>query len=299
MIPNLVFASPRKLPRASDLAGRVVVLDVAFAADGLGKGFVKTTGAFIEELGARLACWVDHHDHRRHADYANDERFVLATKAQHGACPEMITPEIVGRIGPVDTIVCHFDLDGLYSAAKWILGGKEPYAGADADARAVDTRMGEVSKRARNIDFALRAGWEDTVLNTRIVHYLIKGLPEGSELDTINLAAARYQQMANETNRLDSQYQIIEGVAVVHVPVKNPDYDKTDLLLLGQKRATVSVVVDRGNATFAAAFDSGLNFLDLFGIAGGMPTRVSLPEKRLERSLEAIRKKLQEKNAFS
>ena len=141
--PELVFASPRKLPRAADLRGRVVVLDLAFAADGMGgPGFAKITGRFLKELGPRLARWVDHHDHDLHAQYRGDDRFVLHTKAEHGACPEIITPELVAQTGPIDTIVAHFDLDGLYAAAKWILGGREPYPGADADARAVDTRVG-------------------------------------------------------------------------------------------------------------------------------------------------------------
>jgi hypothetical protein len=38
----------------------------------------------------------------------------------------MVTPAIVNRIGPVETIVCHTDFDGLSSAAKWIRGGEEP-----------------------------------------------------------------------------------------------------------------------------------------------------------------------------
>ena len=166
--PEVRFASPRKLPRAGTLRGRVVVLDIAFAADGLGKGFDKTTGKFIESLGARLAMWVDHHDHPRHVDFAGDERFVLCTKAEHGACPEMITEEMVRRTGPVDTILAHFDLDGIYSAAKWMLGGKEPYPGADDDARAVDTRIGEVSATASRIDKALRAHYADEVLKQQI-----------------------------------------------------------------------------------------------------------------------------------
>jgi hypothetical protein len=37
--PVAVFASPRRLPKPRDLAGRVVVLDIAFASVGLGKGF--------------------------------------------------------------------------------------------------------------------------------------------------------------------------------------------------------------------------------------------------------------------
>jgi len=43
--------------------------------------------------------------HDRHRDYADDPRFVLRTKAQHGACPELVTPERVEAAGPVDTIL--------------------------------------------------------------------------------------------------------------------------------------------------------------------------------------------------
>src|SRR6187549_647139 len=106
---ELAFATPRKLPKASSVKGRVVVLDVAFASEASGGGFEKITKPFIDGLGPRLVGWVDHHDHLLHAEYAKDPRFVLATKAQHGACPEMVTPELVARIGHVDTIVCHTD----------------------------------------------------------------------------------------------------------------------------------------------------------------------------------------------
>src|SRR5271154_1613373 len=101
---ELAFASPRKLPRASDVRGRVVVLDVAFASDAASGGFEKITLPFIEQLGPRLAGWVDHHDHVMHAHYRGDPRFVLSTKAEHGACPEIVTASVVERIGPVDTI---------------------------------------------------------------------------------------------------------------------------------------------------------------------------------------------------
>src|SRR5262249_2609004 len=148
-------------------------LDIAFAADGMGTPFEETTGAFIAELGSRLAAWVDHHDHERHAQYSSDSRFHLATKAEHGACPEMLTAELVRQAGPVDTLVCHIDLDGLYAAAKWILGGKEPYAGADEDARIVDTRIGAPSATAERIDKALRARPRDAALKHQIVRYLV------------------------------------------------------------------------------------------------------------------------------
>src|SRR5262249_55861678 len=112
---ELAFASPRKLPRVRDLRGNVAVLDIAFASEAGGKGFEGTTLPFIEGLGPRLSAWIDHHDSAHHARFRDDPRFVLATKAEHGACPEMITPEIVARAGHVDTIVCHVDFDGLAS----------------------------------------------------------------------------------------------------------------------------------------------------------------------------------------
>src|SRR5215468_2203022 len=91
-LPEFVFTTPRHLPPPKRLRGRVAVVDIAFAADGMGTPFEETTGAFIRELGGRLAAWVDHHDHEKQRDFANDSRFSLATKAQHGACPEMVTP---------------------------------------------------------------------------------------------------------------------------------------------------------------------------------------------------------------
>jgi hypothetical protein len=101
---DLAFATPRKLPKPSAVEGRIVVLDLAFASDASGGGFEKITKPFIDGLGPRLAAWVDHHDHALHAQYKQDPRFVLATKAEHGACPEMVTPELCARIGKVDTI---------------------------------------------------------------------------------------------------------------------------------------------------------------------------------------------------
>ena len=101
-MPQLYFASPRVLPRADRLHGRVVVLDVAFAATiGTTVSFDLVTRPFIEGLGARLAAWVDHHDHERHGEFAGDPRFVRSTKAEHGACPEMVTPELVRQTGPI------------------------------------------------------------------------------------------------------------------------------------------------------------------------------------------------------
>lgn len=286
--PQLEFSTPRTLPDARTLAGRVVVLDIAFAAAGLGTPFETVTGKFLEELGDRLAAWVDHHDHELHARFADDPRFVLATKAEHGACPEMVTPELVARVGPVDTIVAHMDLDGLYAAAKWILGGREPYPGADDDARAVDTRMGEPSAQARMIDEALRARFRDAALKHRVVRWLVGGLKDKEHRAVIAEAAEQFQKSHGETQRLAGKFRIRGRIAYVDARVARGPYDKTELLLAGQKRAPIAMVQDSGMITIAAAFDSGWNFVDLLALGGGMPTRVSVAEGRLEETLRLI-----------
>jgi hypothetical protein len=288
-LPEIVFTTPRHLPDAHKLRGRVAVVDIAFAADGMGTPFDETTGAFIRELGGRLAAWVDHHDHDRQAEFKTDRRFSLATKAEHGACPEMVTPDVVREAGPVDTIVAHVDLDGLYSAVKWILGGVEPYPGADDDARAVDTRIGEPGPTGTMVDKALRAHFRDEGLKHRIVRWLVDGLKDKALGREIAEAAADFDRMAAETERLASLYEPRgKAVYVDAATHARSAFDKTMLLLEGQKRAPVAIVRDAGMITIAAAFDSGLDFVKLFGLGGGMPTRVSLKEARLAEVLQKL-----------
>jgi hypothetical protein len=284
---RVVFSSPRALPELDLLIGRVVVLDVAFAADGLGTSFAGVTLKFIRELGSRLAAWVDHHDHDNHRDFADDPRFVLSTKAEHGACPEMVTPEVVRAAGPVGTIVCHLDVDGLYAAAKWLRGGTEPYPGADDDARVIDTRIGTPGPIADRIDRALRAHFRDEALKHRIVHYLVGGARDPGHEQVINEAAADFDRMAAETTRLAALYERCGTAVYIDAQrhARKP-FDKTELLLLGQKLAAVAIVRHAGYVTLAAGFDSGVDFLQLFALSGGMPTRVSLPDKRLTEVLE-------------
>lgn len=287
--PHLAFASPRALPRPATLTGRVVVLDIAFAAtSGGGVSFETVTGPFIDALGERLAAWVDHHDHARHGDFAADPRFTLATKAAHGACPEMITPEMVRQVGPIDTIVCHVDLDGLYSAAKWILGGKEPYRGADLDARMVDTRIGRPGPIARRIDHALRARFRDYQLKRAVVLWLAGGMTANAHDDAISEAAAEFAERDRGTVELANRYVKRGRLVVCDVGSQPVLFDKTDLLLLGQERADIAVVRDSGMVTIAARYDSGWDFIGLLGLEGGMPTRVTVPEARLQEAIDAI-----------
>lgn len=288
----LAFGTPRKLPKAERLEGKVVVLDIAFAGAG-GGGFDQVTKKLIDGLGDRLVRWVDHHDHERHGDYAKDARFVLCTKAEHGACPEMVTPDLVESTGPVDTILCHTDFDGIASAAKWMLGGTEPYPGCDADAHAIDTRTGVPSDIGRMFDRALRARGRDESLFRLICQALVSRLKDPSLLRPIEAAAGEIIPIEKETRRAARAYRRFSrrgggGVALVDVAEGYKKLDKTGLLLLGQELEQVSIVVDQQNVTVAAPFESGLNFLTLFGLQGGMPTRVSVPRNQLDDVLDKL-----------
>jgi hypothetical protein len=267
----------------------VVVLDIAFAATvSKSVSYEGTTKPFIDGLGDRLAAWVDHHDHERHPDFKDDPRFLLATKAEHGACPEMVTPEVVRNAGPVDSIVCHADLDGLYSAAKWVLQGVEPYPGADADARAIDTRIGRAGPIANWIDRALRARFRDKDLKRSIVCWLVEGMPDGPLRDAIAEAEAEFAARDRGTQMLAKRYVARGRVSFVDASGQTLPWDKTDLLLIGQEGGRVAAVRDSGQLTIAAGFDSGWDFLALLGLDGGMPTRVTVPESRTDEAIEAI-----------
>ena len=286
--PHLAYGTPRKLPKPDRLPGRVVVLDVAFAANAGGASYEKTTLPFIEGLGDRLALWVDHHDHERHADYRDDPRFVLRTKAEHGACPEMVTPERVAAAGPVDTICCHVDFDGLCSAAKWIRAGVEPYEGADDDARAIDTRLGEPSERARVLDRALRARPRDEALRGLMVRYLADGASDASLYKEFQHAARALQAMEREAKRLSARYEVRQGLAICDATRREGPYDKTELLLIGQRLAPISLVHDETTVTVAARFDSGIDLVKALGLNGGMPTRVSVGAKKLDEVIAVL-----------
>ena len=176
---------------------------------------------------------------------SGDPRFVLCTKAEHGACPEIVTPEMVRAAGPVDTVAMHLDLDGLYSGAKWVLGGVEPYEGADADARAVDTRRGEPGPD-RDADRSGPAG----AVSRRDAQAPGDAVPDRAH------EGARAVGGDRGGRARDRPAARREPPARGGVPDRGRrrlrrgggrPYDKTELLLLGQERAPVAVVRDSGS----------------------------------------------------
>ena len=122
-----------------------------------------------------------------------------------------------------------------------------------------------------------------------VVRHLTDGLSDASLWGPIDEAAAELAAIEAETRKVAQGYiRVPPGVAVVDATGHGGRIDKTELLLLGQAREPVSIVIDRDNVTVAARFDSGLNFLKLLGLSGGMPTRVSVPRSRLGDLLAAL-----------
>jgi hypothetical protein len=167
----------------------------------------------------------------------------------------------------------------------------EPYPGADDDARCVDTRVGTPSPLGAMIDRALRAGHNDEPLRHRLVRFLVGGARDASLRADLEQAAEEFARKEAVTERLAGRYQVLGQTAVCSlegVDIPAPGYDKTHLLLLGQERARVAVVVDAQTVTLATGYDSGINFLTLLGVSGGMPTVLSVGRDRLPSALKAL-----------
>lgn len=310
-MPSVIFVLPFSVngELAKRLPGRVVVLDVAFCADTHRAIYASTTLPFIESLGNRLILWVDHHEHERHIDFAFDPRFVLSLRRDKKATPEMITKELVERAGTIDTIVTHVDLDGIYAAAKFILGGVEPYPGADADARAADSRIGEMSSLAQRFDSAIKGRaipnreytTIDDTLQQIILRYLVSHLKDAEAEAEINKRAAAYEAVQRRTAQWTKRYVVEGAVAFVDIQEETERLDLTQLLIAGQQLAPVAVVRNRNlrtgepQVTIAAASDSGYNFVKMFGLGGGMSTRVTLPDERFFEALSTLQQFLSEK----
>ena len=205
-LPDLTWvdspaALPHKLP-----AGRFSVVDVAFAS---GEKFQQTQ-RFIKEHGGDLAAWVDHHKHDGWVDYLSDPRFVLVPNVKAHACPELVTPEVVRRVGPVTRILAHSDFDGLMSAVNWLRGGEPPYPEANEDARAADSpgRGHHMSARGQRLQDALEEHKERAhtperhALLTRVVLALVDGA-ESSEL------TAQLDELAKNAVKVTQQAQAL------------------------------------------------------------------------------------------
>ena len=154
-VPEVRLCRPGKQPPSGALNGKIVVLDLAFNGDN-----PQNDINWANALGERLIAWVDHHDQEIWNSLNDDRRFVLTPRQHAPACPPLITKSLVAERGAADTILCHGDLDGILSAAKWWIlqdGGIVP-EWLDPDSEVADSRRGVFTSRGEFFDHALRGG---------------------------------------------------------------------------------------------------------------------------------------------
>lgn len=243
----------------------MAVVDVAFAA---GDNFEKSTLPFLQALGDRLAIWIDHHEHPLGwSRFRDDPRFVLVPNRVAHACPELVTPEVVRRAGPVDVVVAHADLDGLLSAVKFLRGGTPPWPEADEDARAADSpgRGHAYSPRAKLLSDALDHAAAELrtaqreALRQQIVQALVgDGIPPDLLKRLEELARAQQEALAPVEELAAQAREEARGVLVARVPKALPRGVKKALLSRLEERAPIGVVVE-GRAITAATFQEGID----------------------------------------
>ena len=256
MKPRLVYVeTPKQLPSPPPL-GRVVTLELAFAA---GNRFERATRPFIEALGLRLAKWIDHHPHPAWERYEGDPRFLLVDKRQAPACPELVRPELVREIAAVEHVFAHADFDGLISAAKFLLGGRSPYPEADEDARAVDApgRGFVSSERGRRLADAIdRSRDAYPKEHHRFLLALTEALVEGEEAPALGRKIDRLAQEARERREalrplLEQAVRDHPEVLVLSLGRMISPSDKKHLLVRMEEEATIAVIEEPGAVTVA------------------------------------------------
>jgi hypothetical protein len=243
-----VIRQPYALPPPPDQP--FAVLDVAFA----GGTQLDRTLAFIEAAGERLRLWVDHHEHPLGwSRYVHDPRFVLVPSREAHACPELVTPQVVERAGPVEVVLAHHDFDGLMSAVRFILGGREPYEGADEDARAADSpgRGHVLSSRGRRLSAALsEAGAElDDLgfveLYRSVVDSVLNGAESSELAGTLDRLAIDADTAIERAHRLAEPCRVeAPGVAVLRVDAQLDGRTRRAVLAVLEGKAAVGLVLE-------------------------------------------------------
>jgi hypothetical protein len=266
--PELVWVdSPAHLPQRL-ASGRLVVLDVAFAAQ---ENFAQTT-AFLTRHDRDLAAWVDHHKHDAWPKFLLDPRFVLVPNVVAHACPELVTPEVVANAGPVERVLAHSDFDGMMSATQWLCAGQAPYPEANEDARAADSpgRGHIFSARGKRLYDALEehrdrahTGQRHALL-TEVTH----ALRTGSESTALG---AKLHELAAKAAKVNAQAAALAqrgraelvGLFVIRHPSNLSARLKKSALLTAESRAPIGVVIEGSQPghyhVTAATFDEHLD----------------------------------------
>ena len=285
---EVFFAAPFRLPSPHELGQAVVVLDIGFCATQGNRSYETITEPFISGLGDRLKLWIDHHTHDRHRDFAGDSRFVLVPRDQHPGCPELVTQERVAQAGVIDTIVCHSDFDGIASAAKFLLGGVEAYEGCDADARAIDSRIGSPSARASRLAAALAIRHDEPMLRMVLTSFVRPSEPDAVRR-AIDEAAQKYTDRLERTNQAVNQGERVGSAWLVDARKVKRHIDRTQALLLAQERAVYGVFIGQDQrVSIATSMTNDIDLTRIFSMHGGMRNRVTLPLERLVEVLSFV-----------
>lgn len=279
--PNLIFVQgPTRLPSLLSDGGTVAVVDVAFAS---AAHFDGVTQPFIQSLGDRLLLWCDHHEHPLGwAYYQKDPRFLLVPNRLAHACPELITPDLVTRIGMPETLVVHADFDGILTAVKLLRRGEPPYPEADEDARAVDSpgRGHVLSKRGLRLSQAI-----DEALSTfsgkarrEFFHELVVALVEENFSPSLEgligrsaACSRKAQAMAASIARASGSLELPE-LYVIRVVGRRQGRERKTLLRIAESNARIGVVIeteDNHSWLTAATFDESIDLSDIDELVGG------------------------------
>ncbi|MCP4500610.1 MAG: hypothetical protein GY822_11680 [Deltaproteobacteria bacterium] len=283
MLPIFWVTHPRHMPKPQDK--RAVVLDVAFAA---GNQYRSKTRPFIDGLGENLVRWVDHHVHKEGwAEVNDDSRYLLVPNKIAHACPELITPELIAAahddVGKPQIIYAHCDFDGLLSAVKWRLGGKEAWPGADEDARAVDSpgRGHLLTKKGEHIAWAMdeASAIYDRKERLRFMSDTADAITKDEwsiafEEETRSLAeAGENAEKEARAMALDCGKEEAKGLFVVRADEKLQNRQRRLMLIVGEEKASIGALYEpdpQGGAwVYAATFDQRLDLEEVKGFAGG------------------------------
>ena len=269
--PRITFViSPKLLPKPGKL-GRTVLIDLAFAYGDL---YFAVTRPFIDAMGDRIAAWVDHHSHPGWNVFAGDPRFVLVDRTHAPACPELVTPALVERVGAVDDLLAHGDFDGCVAAAKFLRGGEPPYPEADADARAVDApgRGFRCSSTGERIALAMdHARERGTGAYLRLVARICDALVAGSEAADLTAeldrdAAAQRDRIAHLAPLVSSAEAVMDDVLLVRARGLS-NTDRKVLLRLLEERSRVAVI-DSDDGVTVGTYDDGLDVSEIGPLQG-------------------------------
>jgi hypothetical protein len=260
--------------------GRIAVLDVAFAS---AEKFDQVTEPFIQALGDRLALWCDHHEHALGwAKYRRDPRFILVPNREAHACPELITPEVAARAGPLDRLVVHGDFDGVLTAAKLLFKGRPPYPEADEDARAIDSpgRGHSLTARGQRLAYAVDEAVACFSAGARrdfmagVVEALVEGHESPGLARQIDEAARLAERAHARAIAIAQQHgrEELAGLLVVRLEGRREGRERKGILRWTEEHAPIGVVIETSGSNAwltAATFDESIDLGRVELLQGG------------------------------